>query len=122
MIFATFAPGTTKPDMAGHTRRYQAMLQTGAIRTAIFQAGEDQWCITAYDPTKALTVRMPWTLLPIKDSTCHATNAQTTSQIIQYLRDQPEVMKVTYEYQDMWQLRAFVAFLSSSSSLQRERN
>jgi len=57
MIFATYPPGTDKRAMAEHTSRFQALLQSGAIRTTIFQSAEDQWCITAYDPTKAHTVR-----------------------------------------------------------------
>jgi len=85
MVFATFPPGTPKHEMTEHTRRYQGMLQSGAIRTSIFQSAENQWCITAYRTNDA------W-------------------PIMQFLHEQPEVMKATYEYQDLWQLRAFLCY------------
>ena len=82
MVFATFPPGMSKPEMAEHVRRYQGMLQSGAIRTSIFQTGERQWCITTYRS------RDTWT-------------------VVEFLHEQKEVMMASHEYRDVWQLREF---------------
>jgi hypothetical protein len=56
MVFATFAPALSQPEMAEATRKFQGMLQSGAIRTSVFASGANQWCITTYRTNDAWTV------------------------------------------------------------------
>jgi hypothetical protein len=83
MIFANFPPKVyDKKEKEKIATKWNGQLQSAGVKVQIFETGEEQWVVTTFR-TK-----------DIKD-------------VVKYLRQQVEVMKVTVDSKDWWQLPKF---------------
>jgi len=80
MVFATFGPGLSKEKKEEYGMIWQGQLQSAGLRIQIFESGTpDRWICT--------TVR-----------------TRDTFDVVKYLRERSEVMKVTLDATDWWYL------------------
>lgn len=79
MVFATFGPDYSKDEKNLLSSKFYTQLQSAGIKVSIFESGENQWVLATF-------------------------RQFDTFDVVKYLREQPEVMKVTLDTQDWWHL------------------
>lgn len=98
ILYVTFPPGTKLEKKAADdiATRWSGMLQSAAVRVSIWGAGESQLMVAAFRETDV-------------------------SQVVEFLLQQPDVMKVTHQYRDWWNLPKYKKEMEAGEKEKREK-